>query len=184
MGIEGNQHIIALLIQFLVSLGIPWLMFGDWNCSVAALRASPLFQQLGGVIVCTTDRRGTCEANGTVSTLDYALVSPGLDKAVWVAELVDNAGIPPHRPVRYHLGCNARAYWQRTAITPAQFPLEAPVRPTPPPPQWPRMEAPVTDGIVGDELREVVTKVARHTITGIENELASAYAIPEGERGF
>ena len=44
------------------------------------------------------------------------------------------------------------------------------------------MDAPVTNGIEGDELREVVTKVARHTISGVEAELIAAYAIPEGER--
>ncbi len=108
----ANRHILARIGDRLQSLGhdggdancrhagpMPYLVGGDFNMTPAVLAGTGITQRINASLVAPRAARGTCRTAKSARTLDYFLVSGGMEQGIRAVTVGDNSIIKTHAPV-------------------------------------------------------------------------------------
>ena len=112
----GRLRAVALRIRM---LACPFVIAGDFNCSIEAVRESGLLGFLDAEVV--TPSTGACMPAERV--IDYFVVSRG---RCCTAETLLGWPVSSHRPVQLSIRCQQGAALVRAAIVPRAFPTLPP----------------------------------------------------------
>ena len=130
----------------LCALNRPFVVGGDFNMSAEELDDMGWVQRIGGVVVAPSARFPTSCTSGKGRTVDFFVVSKGLEYLVADCYVVEGALTTPHRPVRIEFYAKAKVPKIRVARAPRAFPDEAPVfGPRRPPTHWDSVHALAAD---------------------------------------
>ncbi len=117
--------ILGAIAGYLKTLGLPFLLGGDWQCSPQELEATG-FTRLLCASICEPGEPTNTQAG---STLDYWVVSDGLLSAGWTAATVIGCRFTPHVPCALKLWCRGRQVMADRLCVPKPLPVHRPIGP-------------------------------------------------------
>eukprot|EP00973_Karenia_brevis_P025544 3525646-Karenia_brevis.AAC.1 len=184
IGPVGENWVLLLRVAELIhSLGTPWAVGADWNCSPDELEASGWLGMIGGSIMSVSSGIGTCRTKtGRYTNLDYFVVPVYSAPMYSMRGVVRDAGIKPHRPVQMAMSSHPRQYMMRTLQKILQFPLKPPCRPSRMPHQWPAWEVGCLEGATEAHKSTVLNNTCCYVMRNVERELLDMYDIPAAEQ--
>ncbi len=150
-----NLDIVAQVGTFLDMQGdqVPYIVGGDFQSRPQDIAATGMAAKMGGEIVASGSKRGTCRMPRTASEIDYFIIQKMLAVAVQSVSTVEGAGTRPHVPVCVSFIPRPVAARALVLRLPPKLGTERLFGPLPPPPCWTE----VADEIRGlrDEVRAV-----------------------------
>ena len=119
----NNKRLLEEMAAEISQINGPWIIGTDANMEPKTLDDSGWPAMINGHI-CAPDQP-TCAS----STYDYFIVSKCLQSAVHGIQVIKDAGISPHYPVRLLLHANAARRFRRRLVKPPHIPGKLPMGP-------------------------------------------------------
>ena len=91
---EGNCAIITAIVDWIVKLGLPWLVAADWQNKPAELENSHFDSAANGVVKCSQEH--TCRSKGVLNNIDYFWTDRKLAGTVRQPKVLAEAPFSPH----------------------------------------------------------------------------------------
>ena len=132
LGAKGdNLNMIASFALISESLGIPYLAGGDFNTKPAQLQRTGILKR--GTSSMMAPSRSTCITRSwtTGTTLDYYIVTSGLESFFNEPTVIDNTSLPTHRPVKMSMEIKHEPVYFMKLIIPPKLPNQRPIGPAP-----------------------------------------------------
>ena len=133
---ERNLQLLGTIGQWCSLNKLPFLVGADFNMHPSVLETTAVTDMLHAEIIADLGSIGTCTQDGSVSTIDYFLVSSDLAEATTRVSIVPNAPIATHRPVLLEARSDATELTRIIAVAPQKIPPVPVFGPLPQQPSW------------------------------------------------
>ena len=163
------------LSVYLRTLGLPFIVGGDWQVHPREITKSGLLQVLDAQVIYPDEP--TCAVTGNL--LDYFIVSKTLCSGDVRARVMHGTSFKPHSPVEMIVDLKVRSCDVAALPRPKPFPIARPIGPVLPGArlkweQWDMREM-VHDRVA--KFADVQTDVLRQWYAGVEAEISSAMGV-------
>ena len=122
---DDNWQVLIRVGELLAHLGLPFIIGGDFNVGPQALVDSGWIRRIKGQLAVPAE--GTCKGKDGYSTIDYFVVSLGLDKALRGVRCDPDEPAKPHRPVTMKVEGRPRSITEMVLHAPRRFPAAVPI---------------------------------------------------------
>ena len=173
---QANRDILDCLSCRLRPLNRPFILGGDFQMTADDLASMGWVQDIGGVIVCPMSKYPTSCKCGKGRTIDFFVVSKGLEHLVADCYVVDKALTTPHRPVRLELYAHAEVPQIRILRAPRAFPAQPVFGPRRPQNHWEPVHRIAHDPSLDDESK--LRRLATTWMEAYETTMCGLHDIP------
>ncbi len=145
----ANRAILARIGNKLQALGhqadqgtdrhcgpMPFLLAADFNLTPSTLAAADFAQRLGATVVAPRAARGTCRTARAHRTIDYFVMSGGMEQGIARVDTDERGLIKTHVPVRVEFRPRMTMLRGLAIRVPPKIPIERVYGPTRPLPRW------------------------------------------------
>ena len=91
---DGNSAILSAVVEWIIKLGLPWMVAADWHNDPEALTDSHFNSAVHGVV--KSSQEHTCRSKGTLSKIDYFWMDHRLAGTVRQPKVLADALSPAH----------------------------------------------------------------------------------------
>jgi len=122
---RNNLEILHQIMALIRTIGLPFIILGDWNMTPTQLAGCTWLADIGAAIETPRDTEITCTA-GNGSLIDYAVISISIKPLLECCEYIQHLPWGSHMGIRLKLSPELQHIKVRTLIQPWGLPTPKP----------------------------------------------------------